>query len=155
MKGLQILATFPGDFLQTPKVMFENVLKTLMSIILVDFDMPLLWKLALKALACFGSFVDMYHESEKAQSYIGFVVEKTISLVSQDDFNVPFPLKLEAVSEIGASRPNHMLRIVQGLEEAIVSNLSEIYVCMAYKFCVTLKLLLFKLSEQFMFFLLF
>lgn len=128
VKGLQILATFPGDFLQTPKVMFENVLKTLMSIILVDFDMPLLWKLALKALAHIGSFVDMYHESEKAQSYIGFVVEKTISLVSQDDFNVPFRLKLEAVSEIGASRPNHMLRIVQGLEEAIVSNLSEIYV---------------------------
>ncbi|PRQ51095.1 hypothetical protein RchiOBHm_Chr2g0140541 [Rosa chinensis] len=128
VKGLQMLVTFPGYFLQTPTAMFENVLKTLMSIILVDFDKSLLWKLALKALVHIGSFVDMDHESEKAQIYISFVVEKTISLVSQDDFNVPFPLKLEAVSEIGASRPNHMLKIVQGLEDAIVANLSKIYV---------------------------
>lgn len=128
VKGLQMLATFPGYFLQIPKAMFENVLKTLMSIILVDFDKPLLWKLALKALAHIGSFVDVHLESEKAQSYTSFVVEKTISL-PQDDFDVPFPLKLEAVFEIGASRPNHMLRIIQGLEDAIVANLSKTFVC--------------------------
>ncbi|KAL6134525.1 hypothetical protein ACLB2K_066756 [Fragaria x ananassa] len=127
VKGLQMLATFPGYFLQIPKAMFENVLKTLMSIILVDFDKPLLWKLALKALAHIGSFVDVHLESVKAQSYTSFVVEKTISL-PQDDFDVPFPLKLEAVFEIGASRPNHMLRIIQGLEDAIVANLSKTFI---------------------------
>ncbi|XP_050379629.1 MMS19 nucleotide excision repair protein homolog isoform X2 [Argentina anserina] len=128
VKGLQMLVTFPGYFLQIPKPMFENVLKTLMSIILVNFDNPMLWKLALKALVHIGSFVDMHLESEEAQSYTSFVVEKTISLVSQDDFIVPFPLKLEAVSEIGTSSQNHMLKIVQGLEDAIVANLSKTYV---------------------------
>ncbi|KAM1359642.1 hypothetical protein ACFX11_046614 [Malus domestica] len=125
VKGLQMLATFPGDILPISKIIFENILTELMSIILVDFNKTLLWKLALKALVHIGSFVDAYHESEKALSYIDLVVEKTLSLVSHDDFNVPFPLKLETVSEIGASGLNHMLKIVQGLEEAIVGKLSD------------------------------
>ncbi|CAL2245307.1 unnamed protein product [Prunus armeniaca] len=125
VKGLQILATFPGDFLPISKFLFANILTILMSIILVDFNKILLWKLVLKALVHIGSFVDMYHESEKALCYMGAVVDKTVSLVSRDDFNMPFSLKLEAVSEIGASGRNHMLKIVHGMEEAIVAKLSD------------------------------
>lgn len=143
-----MLATFPGDFLPISKIIFENILTELMSIILVDFNKTLLWKLALKALVHIGSFVDAYHESEKALSYVDLVVEKTLSLVSHDDFNVPFPLKLETVSEIGASGLNHMLKIVQGLEEAIVGKLSD-YVCSTYNSVfVIFKLFLYKVHRS-------
>lgn len=128
MKGLQILATFPGDFSPILISEFENILITFMSIITVKFSETLIWKLALKVLVNIGSFIDRYHESEKVSSYMGVVVEKIVSLVSLDDLTMPFPLKLEAISGIGTSGLNYMLNIVQGLEEAIYANLSEVYV---------------------------
>lgn len=128
MKGLQILATFPGDVSPIPISEFENILNTFMSIITVNFSETLIWKLALKALVNIGSFIDRYHESEKFSSYVGIVVEKIVSLVSLDDLTMPFPLKLEAISGIGTSGLNYMLNIVQGLEEAIYANISEVYV---------------------------
>uniref|UniRef100_A0A2N9GRY4 MMS19 nucleotide excision repair protein n=1 Tax=Fagus sylvatica TaxID=28930 RepID=A0A2N9GRY4_FAGSY len=128
VKGLQILATFPGDVSPISISEFENILITFMSIITENFKKTLLWRLALRALVNIGSFIDRYHESEKILSYMGVVVEKIILLVSLDDFTMPFPLKLEAISGIGTSGLNYMLNIVQGLEEAIFANLSEIYV---------------------------
>lgn len=127
MKSLQILATFPEDLLPIPKNVFENILTTLVAIILGDFNQKFLWKLALKALVHIGSFVSGY-ESEKALSYISVVVEKIVSLVSVDNSTLPFLLKLEAVSEIGASGRNHMLKIVRWLEGAIFASLSDCYV---------------------------
>ncbi|XP_059456370.1 MMS19 nucleotide excision repair protein homolog isoform X1 [Corylus avellana] len=128
VKGLQILATFPGDVSPIPISEFEKILITFMSIISVNFSETLKWKLALKALVNIGSFIDRYHESEKVSSYMGLVVEKIVSLVSLDDLTMPFPLKLEAISGIGTSGLNYMLNIVQGLEEAIYANVSEVYV---------------------------
>ncbi|XP_041014960.1 MMS19 nucleotide excision repair protein homolog isoform X1 [Juglans microcarpa x Juglans regia] len=127
VKGLQILATFPGYVSPMLISEFESILITFMSIITLHFKKTLLWKLSLKALVNIGSFIDEYHESEKVSSYMGVVVEKIISLVSLDDFTMPFPLKLEAISGIGASGLNYMLKIVRGLEEAIYTNLSEFY----------------------------
>lgn len=127
MKSLQILATFPEDLLPISDNVFKNILTTLMSIIFKDFNQKFLWKLALKALVHIGSFVSRY-ECEKAQSYNSIVVEKMVSWVSVDNCTLPFPLKLEAVSEIGASGRNHMLNIVQGLEGAIFSYVSDFYV---------------------------
>lgn len=132
MKGLQILATFPGDVSPIPISEFENILITFMSIISVNFSETLKWKLALKALVNIGSFIDRYHESEKVSSYMGLVVEKIVSLVSLDDLTMPFPLKLEAISGIGTSGLNYMLNIVQGLEEAIYANISEVYVRISF-----------------------
>ena len=114
MKGLQILATFPGDVSPVPISEFKNILITFMSIITVNFKKTLLWRLALKALMNIGSFIDRNNESEKILSYMRIVVEKIVSLVSLDDVTMPFPLKLEAISGIGTSGLNYMLHIIQG-----------------------------------------
>ena len=116
------------------KTVFEKILVTFVSIVNVDYSNTLLWKLALKALVQIGSFIERYHESEKEPSYMGIVVERIVSLASGGDFSIPFPLRLEALSDIGTSGQSYMLKAVQGLEEAIYANLSEFYVCMANKF---------------------
>ncbi|KAL5757752.1 hypothetical protein ACOSP7_020363 [Xanthoceras sorbifolium] len=127
VKGLLVLGTFPG-FLIISKSIFENILLTFTSIITLEFNKTSLWKLALKALVLIGSFIDRCHDVEKARSYMDIVIEKIVSVASFHDFTMPLPLKLEAVSVIGASGPSYMLKTVQGLEEAICANLSEVYV---------------------------
>ncbi|KAB1218501.1 hypothetical protein CJ030_MR3G026381 [Morella rubra] len=128
VKGLQILATFPENVSPIPIPKFENILITFMSIITADFEKTLLWKFSLKALVNIGSFIGGYHESPKVLSYMSIVVDKVVSMVSLDDLSMPFPCKLEALSSIGTSGMNYMLNIVQGLEEAICANLSDVYV---------------------------
>ncbi|XP_062105959.1 MMS19 nucleotide excision repair protein homolog [Humulus lupulus] len=128
VKSLQILATFPEGHLPISKSIFENILTSLVSIILVDFKQMLFWKLAVKALVHIGSFISKCNELEKALSYTSIVVEKIVSSLSSDKFTLPFLLKLEVVSELGASGQNHMLMIVQGLEGAIFANLDDFLV---------------------------
>ncbi|XVE88815.1 hypothetical protein DITRI_Ditri19aG0098700 [Diplodiscus trichospermus] len=128
VKVLLILATFPGGFLLISKSVFEKILLTFVSIVNVDCSNKLLWKLALKALVQIGSFIERYHESEKEPSYMAIVVERIVSLASLGDFSIPYPLRLEALTEIGTSGQSYMLKVVQGLEEAIYANLSEVYV---------------------------
>lgn len=132
VKGLQILATFPENVSPIPIPKFENILITFMSIIRADFEKTLLWKFSLKALVNIGSFIGGYHESPKVLSYMSIVVDKVVSMVSLDDLSMPFPCKLEALSSIGTSGMNYMLNIVQGLEEAICANLSDVYVCIVF-----------------------
>lgn len=55
-------------------------------------------------------------------SYNYIVVEKIISLIFLDDFGLPFQLRLEAISDIGTTGLNIMLKIVQGLEDAMLIN---------------------------------
>lgn len=133
MKGLKILANFPGEFFPISKSIFENVLLTFTSNITEDSNKTLLWKLALKALVQIGSFIDRFHENEKALSYNHIVVEKIVSLMFLDDFGLPFQLRLEVASDISTTGLNVMLKIVQGLEDAIVANLSEVYVSVRYE----------------------
>ncbi|XVF74504.1 hypothetical protein PTKIN_Ptkin13bG0115700 [Pterospermum kingtungense] len=128
VKGLLILGTFPGGYLLISKTVFEKILETFVSVVSMDYSNTLLWKLALKALVHIGSFVERYHESEKESSYMGIVVERIVSWASVGDFSIPLPLRLEALIDIGTSGQRYMLKVVQGLEEAIYSNLSEIYV---------------------------
>ncbi|XVF26849.1 hypothetical protein REPUB_Repub14bG0054800 [Reevesia pubescens] len=128
VKGLLILATFPGGYLLISKTLFEKILVTFVSIVNMDYSNTLLWKLALRALMQIGSFIERYHESEKETSYMGIVVERIVSLASVGEFSIPFPLRLEALSDIGTSGQSYMLKVVQGLEEAIYANLSEVYV---------------------------
>ncbi|KAA3478595.1 MMS19 nucleotide excision repair protein-like protein isoform X1 [Gossypium australe] len=133
VKGLLILATFPGGYSLISKTVFEKILVTFVSIINEEYSKRLSWKLALKALVEIGSFIERYHESEKEPSYMDIVVEKILSLAFVGDFGIPFPLRLEALSDIGTSGRSYMLKVVQGLEEAIYANLYEVYVCMANK----------------------
>ncbi|KAF7843400.1 MMS19 nucleotide excision repair protein-like protein isoform X1 [Senna tora] len=128
VKGLQILAMFPGDAFPIPKSLFENILRKFMSIITEDFHKTILWDVALKALVHIGSFVQKFHESEKAMSYRSFVVEKTVELLSLDDTTMSFSFKVEALSNIGMTGMEHMLKVLQGLEGAIFSSLSDVFV---------------------------
>lgn len=56
------------------------------------------------------------------------VVEKILSLIPFDDSTLPFSLKLEAIIGIGTSGKSYMLKIIQGLEEAVFAYLSDVYV---------------------------
>ncbi|WCJ40871.1 hypothetical protein M5689_021770 [Euphorbia peplus] len=128
VKGLQIMATFPGGYLLISKLIFSNILMTFMSTVTLGSTETLLWKEALKALVHIGSFIYECNESEKEMSYISSVVDKMILYASSADFSMPWPLKLTAISSIGAIGQTFMLKVVQGLEEAILLNLPEFYV---------------------------
>ncbi|XP_020227720.1 MMS19 nucleotide excision repair protein homolog isoform X3 [Cajanus cajan] len=128
VKGLQILATFQSDVFPIQKSIFENILNKIMSIIMEDFEKTILWESALKALCHVGSFVQMFHESEKAMSYRSLVVEKIVELLSLDDITLPFSLKVEALSNVGMTGRKNMLTILQGLGTAVLANLSKVYV---------------------------
>ncbi|KAL6996405.1 hypothetical protein U1Q18_006533 [Sarracenia purpurea var. burkii] len=128
VRGLQILATFPGSFLPVSNSIFEAILTRLISVITFSFDKVLLWKLSLKALVEIGSFVDNRQESDKAASFKVFVVEKIVSLMPPNDSAMPLSLKLEAISEIGTTGLDFMITVVQGLEKAALFTLSEAFV---------------------------
>ncbi|KAK9281630.1 hypothetical protein L1049_004533 [Liquidambar formosana] len=66
---------------------------------------------------------------EKALSYMSIVVEKIVSLMSFNDFSMSLPLKLEAICDVGGTGQKFMLRVVQGLEEAISANLCDVHAC--------------------------
>ncbi|KAH1219369.1 MMS19 nucleotide excision repair [Glycine max] len=117
VKGLQILAMFGSDVFPIQKSVFENILKKFMSIIVEDFNKTILWEAALKALYQVGSFVQKFHESEKAMSYRNLVVEKIVEILSLDDITLPFSLELEALSNIGMTGMKNMLTILQGIHE--------------------------------------
>lgn len=125
-KGLQILATFHLDVFPIPKSTFENILKKFMSIIIEDFGQTVLWNATLKALFHIGSFVQKFSESEKAMSYKSFVVDKIMEMLSLDDIVLPFSLKVEALYDIGMTGMKNMLTILQAMEGAIFTNLSEV-----------------------------
>ncbi|KAK2971128.1 hypothetical protein RJ640_008552 [Escallonia rubra] len=128
VKGLQILATFPGSFLVVPKSVFEDVLMQLISIITLGFDKTFLWKMVLKALVDIGLFLDKCRDSEMMKSFNIIVVERIVSLMSSDDFTMSSPLKVEAISNIGQTSLTYMLRTVQEFEKTISANLSGLYV---------------------------
>ncbi|XP_061359137.1 MMS19 nucleotide excision repair protein homolog isoform X2 [Gastrolobium bilobum] len=128
VKGLQLLAMFRLDVFPIPKSIFENILRKFMSIIIEDFNKTILWKAALKALFHIGSFVEKFHESEKAMSYRSFIVEEIVEMLSHDDITLPFSLKVEALSDIGMTGMKNMLTILQGLGGAVFANLSEVHV---------------------------
>ncbi|KAL3735914.1 hypothetical protein ACJRO7_024955 [Eucalyptus globulus] len=126
VKGLQILATFPGSFLPIPESLLEYILTALLSIIAENFQSTLSWNLALKALVNIGLYIEKYHESKKEISYM-VVVEKIGSLLTAAECVMPYSRKLEAISEVGMSGRNYMLKVVPRLEEAIFTNLSDLF----------------------------
>ncbi|KAK4482009.1 hypothetical protein RD792_012925 [Penstemon davidsonii] len=126
VKGLQILATFPGSFLPVSKSIYDKILVELVSIVTYDMNKTFSWTLALKALVEISLFNDKSPDSEKAASFESIVVEKIVSLTSSDDSAMPSSLKLQAAFDIGATRKVFMLRVAEGLDEAISTNLSAV-----------------------------
>ncbi|XP_047160790.1 MMS19 nucleotide excision repair protein homolog isoform X1 [Vigna umbellata] len=127
VKGLQTLAMFHSEVFSLQKSIFENILKKFMSIIIEDFNKKLLWEAALKALCHIGSFVQDFHESEKAMSYGSLVVEKIVEFLFLDDIVVPFSVKVEALSNIGMTGMKNMVTCLQGMKKAVFANLSKVH----------------------------
>ncbi|KAL2516268.1 ARM repeat superfamily protein [Forsythia ovata] len=127
VKGLQNLATFPGSLLAVSKSTYDSILLKLMSVITSDINKTFAWTSAMNSLVEIGSFLDNCPDSERSSSFGSIVVEKIFSLISSDDLTMPLSLKLQAAFEIGATGKNFMLRVVQGLDEAISPNLSAVY----------------------------
>ncbi|XP_051147931.1 MMS19 nucleotide excision repair protein homolog isoform X2 [Andrographis paniculata] len=124
VKGLQILATFPGSFLPVPKALYDNILLELVSIVASNGNQIALWKLSLKALVEIGFFIDKYPDHEKVASFQVVVVEKIVSLMSSYDLAIPISLKLQSAFEIGMTNKDFMLRVACGLEQSIYTNIS-------------------------------
>lgn len=124
------MGMFRGGSSPVSRSEYEKILTTLTSIIAANSAKTVKWELALKALVCMGSFIDQYHESEKAMSYMGIVVENLVSLVRSSHCSLPHPMILEATSEVCSTRPTYVEKMVQGFEEAFCSSFSD--------FCVSL-----------------
>lgn len=129
VKGLQILATYPGNFYPLSKSVYESILLKLISVVTMNLKDALLWKLALKALVEIGSFVDKSEDTEKARSFDAIVVDRIASLMLCDDLTMPSQLKLEIISSIGTTGLSYMQKILQGLERSLSASLSGVYVC--------------------------
>ncbi|CAN7125317.1 unnamed protein product [Brassica rapa subsp. narinosa] len=150
VKGLLAMGMFRGGSSPVSRSEYEKILTTLTSIIAANSAKTVKWELALKALVCMGSFIDQYHESEKAMSYMGIVVENLVSLVRSSHCSLPHPMILEATSEVCSTRPTYVEKMVQGFEEAFCSSFSDFCVngnfksienCSQLLECVTNKLL--------------
>ncbi|KAL0441480.1 UNVERIFIED_CONTAM: MMS19 nucleotide excision repair protein [Sesamum radiatum] len=126
VKGLQILATFPGSFTSI-QVINDNIFFELVAIITSDSSKTVVWKSALKALVEIGFSIEKCLDSGKAASFESTVVEKIVSLISSLDSAITLSLRLEAAFEIGATRKDFMLRVVRGLDEAIDTNFSAVF----------------------------
>ncbi|KAK9149345.1 hypothetical protein Scep_008102 [Stephania cephalantha] len=125
VKGLLTLATFRSRFSPIPKSVFETVLNVFMSVITSSLERTLVWKNTLKAIVQIGIFLQKFSDSEREASYMAVVVEKIASLICHNDSPTPLLMLLEAVSDIGATCQKFMLRVNQGMQEAISTNLLE------------------------------
>ncbi|XP_057518701.1 MMS19 nucleotide excision repair protein homolog isoform X2 [Amaranthus tricolor] len=142
VKGLQILATFPGHSVPVSTTTFDTIMGIFVSIVNNNFNMPTLWNVSLNALAETGTFLYEYPYSEKLLSYTSTVVERLISLISSDDSAIPFSLLLEALSKIGATGHTVLLKIVQGMQDTISVKFAKFYLDGDVKVCADLVQLL-------------
>ncbi|KAK9066209.1 hypothetical protein SSX86_013530 [Deinandra increscens subsp. villosa] len=125
VRGLQILASFPGNFLPVSKSTFEDILVEFISIIILKFNNASIWRSVLNALVEIGSLIEKSNDLEKMASFDVIVVDRMLALLSSDDLSMPFSLKVEAVSKIGMTNLKYMLKIVQELNTAISTSLHK------------------------------
>nr|XP_043614238.1 MMS19 nucleotide excision repair protein homolog [Erigeron canadensis] len=124
VRGLQILASFPGIFFAVSKSTFENILGEFVVMIL-EFNNTSRWRYILKALIEVGSYIEESDDSEKRQSFDVIVVEWMMGLLSSEDLTMPLSLKVEAVAEINMVSLKYMLRFVHKLDNAISTSLHK------------------------------
>ncbi|KAI3727280.1 hypothetical protein L1987_67093 [Smallanthus sonchifolius] len=123
VRGLQILASFPGNFLPVSKSTFKDILVEFISVIIIKFNNASIWRSVLNALVEISSLIEKYDDFEKMASFDVIVVERMLALLSSDDLSMPFSLKVEAISTIGMTNLKYMLKIVQELDTAISASL--------------------------------
>ncbi|KAI3854753.1 hypothetical protein MKW92_051478 [Papaver armeniacum] len=126
--GMQTLAAFPGCSLPISKLISERILAILVSVISDSREDTFLWRIALNALKEVGIFIEQSHDSEKANIYMAIVVERVVSLIPVSESSMPLPLRLEAVSVVGAAGKSFMLRVSEVLGEAISENLISAFI---------------------------
>ncbi|XP_078428169.1 ARM repeat superfamily protein [Wolffia australiana] len=128
VKSLEYFATFPTNILQLSAECFEEILTSLMSIIVGNYEISL-WKAALEALSHIGAFISKNKDSDRERSYRTIVIEKILSFLRMDDDSlIPLESKLEACYSVGSTSEDFMLRVIQELEEAIFHRLNDIHV---------------------------
>ncbi|KAI3915371.1 hypothetical protein MKX01_035630 [Papaver californicum] len=128
VKGMQTLATFPGCSLPISELIFERIMTILVSVISDSREDTFLWRLTLNTLREVGIFIEQSHDSEKENIYMAIVVEKVVSLITVSESSMPLPLRLEAISVVGAAGKKFMLRVSEVLEDAISKNLFSAFV---------------------------
>lgn len=128
VRGLQILASFPGSFLAVSKSTFENIMEEFISIIILKFDNPSLWRSVLNALVEIGSLIEKSNDFEKMPTFDVIVVEKMVGMLSSDNCAIPFSLEVEAVSQIGMINLKYMHKIAQEMNTAISISLHKYWV---------------------------
>ncbi|KAI3844165.1 hypothetical protein MKW92_049124 [Papaver armeniacum] len=117
VKGMQILAAFPGCSLPILKLISERILAILVSVISDSREDTFLWRIALNALKEVGIFIEQSHDSEKANVYMAIVVERVVSLIPVSELFLSL-----------AAGKSFMLRVSEVLGEAISENLISAFV---------------------------
>ncbi|CAI9281079.1 unnamed protein product [Lactuca saligna] len=128
VRGLKILASFPGSFSPVSKSTFENILREFISVIILKFNNTSLWSSILDSLTEIGSFIEKSQDSEKMPSFDAIIVDKMVDLLSSDDSTMPFSLKVKSVSEIGIINLKYMMKIVQELNKTIITSLHKSWI---------------------------
>ncbi|KAF3778953.1 MMS19 nucleotide excision repair protein-like protein [Nymphaea thermarum] len=121
VRCLQILATFPGSFSPLPEAVFGDILRSFILVIADNCTEEALWKHSLKNLVQIGSSIEKFGDPNRCISYKNIVVERFLSWPMHES-SVPLSVKLEVLSDIGITRVDFAVRIVEGLKEILSSN---------------------------------
>lgn len=139
VKGLLILATIPEQCSLVLANAYEDILLMLTSVITSKYEDAHLWRLSLKALTNIGSSAVEFGASKRETVYNRIVVDKIIRLTESCDASMPLNLRLEASFEVGTASVNYMLRVARSLEEAVITNISQVngsIECVEYVICL-------------------
>ncbi|CAM0905499.1 unnamed protein product [Alopecurus aequalis] len=126
VKGLLILATIPEHCSLLLANAYEDILLMLTSVVVSKYENIHLWRLSLKTLTSIGKFVVESHASKKEMIYNRISVDKIIHLAKSCDTSMPLNLRLEACFGIGSAGVSYMLRVARSLEEAVITNISQV-----------------------------
>ncbi|CAN6456758.1 unnamed protein product [Victoria cruziana] len=124
VRCLQILATFPECCSPLSEAVFEDILRSFIFIIFDSCTEKALWEHSLKTLVQIGSAIEKLGDPKRCISYKNIVVERSLSWPMHDSF-VPLSVKLEVLCDIGTTRVDFAVRIVEGLKEVVSNNLNE------------------------------
>ncbi|KAL9264214.1 MMS19 nucleotide excision repair protein-like protein [Drosera capensis] len=128
LKGLEVLATFPGCSLPISKSIFESILMILVDAVTTNFAVMSLLTVVLKSLVHIGSFVDCHSDKEKSSCYLDTVVRKILLFLSTNRCSMPLSVVLKAIVGISTTGLTSTAIITQAMEKSIVKKLSVVFV---------------------------
>lgn len=128
VKGLEVVATFPGDSFPISRSIFESILTILVDVVTTNFAVMPLLTMVLKTLVRIGSFVDSHSGKEKSSCYLDTVVRKFLLFLSTNSCIMPLSIVLEATVCICTTGFTSTAIIAQEMEKSIVTKLSVVFV---------------------------